>query len=137
MKLSCAVAADLLPLYAEKMTSAETNALVEEHLRECPACRKRLEELQTPAVLPPDTDVAPLKTLQRAVRRKRRAAVWAAVLLSLAVAVAVFGLLSAPRYLSYDHAVRVTQRAAGLVPLEFLPRVTGYSLTPTPHPASA
>ena len=54
MKLSCAVAADLLPLYAEKMTSAETNALVEEHLRECPACRKRLEELQTPAVLPPD-----------------------------------------------------------------------------------
>ena len=118
MKLSCAVAADLLPLYAEKMTSAETNALVEEHLRECPACRKRLEELQAPAVMPVDADAMPLKKLQRAVRRKRRAAVWAAVLLSLAVAVAVFGMLSAPHYLSYDHAVRVTEREDGLVEID-------------------
>ena len=44
----------------------------------------------------------------------RSAAVWAAVLLSLAVAVAVFGMLSAPHYLSYDHAVRVTEREDGL-----------------------
>lgn len=127
MKLSCAVAADLLPLYAEKMTSAETNALVEEHLRECPVCRKRLEELQAPAVLPPDTDAAPLKKLQRAVRRKRRAAVWAAVLLSLAVAVAVFGGLSTPRFLPDDRAVAIEDRA-GLLTVRFGASVTRYEL---------
>lgn len=136
MKLSCAVAADLLPLYAEKMTSAETNALVEEHLRECPACRKRLEELQAPAVMPVDADAMPLKKLQKVVRRRRRAAVWTAVLLSLAVAVAVFGMLSAPHYLSYDHAVRVTEREDGLVTVEFLPGVTGYELTREKQPDS-
>ena len=95
MKLTCSVVADLLPIYLEKMTSEETNALVVEHLKECPACRKRLEELQAPAVMPVDADAMPLKKLQKVVRRRRRAAVWTAVLLSLAVAVAVFGMLSA------------------------------------------
>ena len=33
MKLSCSVIRDLLPLYAEGMTGAESNALVQEHLQ--------------------------------------------------------------------------------------------------------
>ena len=58
------------------------------------------------------------------------------MLLSLAVAVAVFGMLSAPHYLSYDHAVRVSEREDGLVTVEFLPGVTGYELTREKEPDS-
>ena len=96
MKLSCSVIRDLLPLYAEGMTGAESNALVQEHLQGCEQCRKALQELRTPAPLTPDTDPAPLKQMKATVRRRRRIAVALAVLLSLAAALAAFGLLSAP-----------------------------------------
>ena len=39
MKLDCDVIRDLLPLYAEKLASPASSALVEQHLAACPACR--------------------------------------------------------------------------------------------------
>ena len=39
MKVSCDVIQDLLPLYTDQAASADTVALVEEHLASCPACR--------------------------------------------------------------------------------------------------
>ena len=97
-------------------------------MQTCTDCRKRLEKLKTPAALPA-ADPAPLKKLQGAVRRKRRIAVWLAVLLSLAAAVAAFGALSTPEFLPQERAVRLETRADGLVTVEFLPGVTGYELT--------
>ena len=47
MKLDCEVIRDLLPLYAEHMASPASTALVEEHLRECEACRTELEQIGT------------------------------------------------------------------------------------------
>ena len=38
MKLPCELIRDLLPLYAEHLTSPETGQLIEEHLQSCPAC---------------------------------------------------------------------------------------------------
>ncbi len=38
MKTNCDIIRDLLPLYAEHITSEATNALVEEHLAECEVC---------------------------------------------------------------------------------------------------
>lgn len=127
MNLSCSVIADLLPLYAENLAGAESRALVEEHLKTCSACRKRLEELKTPAAVPASAP-APLKQVRRAVRRKRHIAVLLAVLLSLAAAVGVFGALSTPEYLPQTKAVRLETREDGLVTIEFLPGVTGYDL---------
>ena len=40
MKVSCDVIQDLLPLYTDQAASADTVALVEEHLASCPACRQ-------------------------------------------------------------------------------------------------
>ena len=40
MKVSCDVIQDLLPLYTDQAASADTVALVEEHLASCPACRE-------------------------------------------------------------------------------------------------
>ena len=42
MKVSCDVIQDLLPLYTDQAASADTVALVEEHLASCPACREEL-----------------------------------------------------------------------------------------------
>lgn len=43
MKIDCFVVRDLLPLYAEGLLSRETEAVVDEHLAECPDCKKELE----------------------------------------------------------------------------------------------
>ena len=40
MKITCNIIEDLLPLYVDDMVSEDSRKLVEEHLKECPACRK-------------------------------------------------------------------------------------------------
>ncbi|MCD8008634.1 MAG: zf-HC2 domain-containing protein [Clostridiales bacterium] len=59
---------DLRPLYAEGEASADTQALVEEHLAECPACAAQLEELKAPLLVPPETE----QRIMARLRRKRR-----------------------------------------------------------------
>ena len=41
MNQECSIVRDLLPLYAERLTSPETAAFVEKHLRICADCRRR------------------------------------------------------------------------------------------------
>ena len=48
MKLPCELIRDLLPLYAEHLTSPETGQLIEEHLQSCPACRDELHSIRLP-----------------------------------------------------------------------------------------
>ena len=48
MKLPCELIRDLLPLYAEHLTSPETGQLIEEHLQSCPACRARCRPMRRP-----------------------------------------------------------------------------------------
>ena len=45
MKISCNIIEDLLPLYVDDMVSEDSRQLVEEHLKECPSCRKMQEEM--------------------------------------------------------------------------------------------
>ncbi|MBP1042679.1 zf-HC2 domain-containing protein [Vagococcus sp. BWB3-3] len=47
MKISCDVITDLLPLYYDKICSQATIELVEEHLVNCPKCRKELKNMAT------------------------------------------------------------------------------------------
>ena len=54
MKLECDVIRDLLPLYAEKLASPASSALVEQHLSECPACRAELEQMEKPVPVQPE-----------------------------------------------------------------------------------
>ena len=46
--LTCALVEDLLPSYAEGLTSPETNGAVERHLAGCPACAARLAAMRAP-----------------------------------------------------------------------------------------
>jgi len=45
-RISCNVAKDLLPSYLDEICSGESKELVEEHLLECPSCRRFMAKLQ-------------------------------------------------------------------------------------------
>lgn len=89
MNTSCAVIRDLLPLYAEGLASEESKALVEEHLTGCSDCRRRLEELKTPAAPAPD-EAAALRAVKKDIRRRRIRTALIASLLVFLVLLAVF-----------------------------------------------
>ena len=42
----CKLVQDLLPNYIEKLTSKESNKIIETHLKECPECKIILEDMQ-------------------------------------------------------------------------------------------
>ncbi len=86
--LSCNVAQDLLPQYAEKLLSPASEAELEAHLAQCPACRRIYEEMTSPEPTPVDAEaeVDYLKKL-----RKNRLRLLACSL--AAVAVVAGGLL--------------------------------------------
>lgn len=44
-EITCAVVKDLLPNYIDKLTSEETNHIIEEHLSDCHECTKELDEM--------------------------------------------------------------------------------------------
>ena len=70
MKVSCDVIRDLLPLYTDQAASADTVALVEEHLASCPACREELGRLGTALPAEPE-GVEPLRRFKRRWRRRQ------------------------------------------------------------------
>ncbi len=80
MKTSCDIIRDLLPLYADHVTSDASNALVEEHLNECPNCRKELEQMQRPVpVKLEEVPARPLEKIKKNIQKKRFFAIVAAV----------------------------------------------------------
>ena len=54
MNRDCKIIQDLLPNYIDKLTTKESNAYIEEHLKECEECRKNLEDMEKELKL--DTD---------------------------------------------------------------------------------
>lgn len=99
MKLPCIIVRDLLPLYAEHLTSPETDELVAEHLQSCPACAKELHALRLPVPVQTDAQAdAPLKDIKKTLQKKSLRMVIAAVLAVLcAIALLVWmGTARAP-----------------------------------------
>ena len=77
MKLPCIIVHDLLPLYAEHLTSPETDALLAEHLQSCPACAEELHTLQLPMPVQADVQAdAPLKSCRKKASVQQRQRFW-------------------------------------------------------------
>lgn len=90
MKLECDVIRDLLPLYAEKLASPASSALVEQHLAECEACRAQLEQMEKPVPVQPELQPdAPLLGIRKTLQKKSIRIAAAAVLTVLCA----FGLV--------------------------------------------
>ena len=105
MKLPCAVVRDILPLYAEKMVETETQALVEEHLADCPDCRGKLSELSTDTGAPVET-AEPLQSLKKQIRKRRR---FAAAIAALCVFIMLF------TYSCHENSIRLIPWEEGLI----------------------
>lgn len=106
MKLSCDVIRDLLPLYAENLTSEESNALVDEHLCGCDECAKQLGILKKAQAIPVETDAPGLKKIRKAIVRRRVLAVTMAVMLVITLVLGAALLWEAPVWLDADQAVK-------------------------------
>lgn len=72
MKNECSVVSDLLPLYAEGLTSPETADFVREHISSCASCREALAAYSAPPTeeAPARDEALPLKTVKRRITRK-------------------------------------------------------------------
>ena len=89
MRNECNIIRDILPLYADKMVSADTASFVEEHLAGCAECRAELEKLKVADVIESvvsdaeNNDEKQLKAFAGKINRKRHIVIsaFAAVLL--------------------------------------------------------
>ena len=84
MKTECDIVKDLLPLYAEQITSKASNRLVEEHLRECEQCRKTYQEIKTPD-LQVQYDRTPAESFHKYVKKKKQRLGLKAALITAAI----------------------------------------------------
>lgn len=69
--MKCEVVRDLLPLYDEKLCSAESTALVEEHIKTCASCQGLLEDLpktELPKAAP--NEIKPFVKIKRRLRAR-------------------------------------------------------------------
>jgi len=86
MKINCNIAADLLPLYVEDSCSADSKALLEEHLSNCPACRDKLKRMEHFLQPVQKVENVPLNQYAQKVKQHRRRS---AVLWTLAAVLSV------------------------------------------------
>ena len=81
--LSCGVARDLMPLYAENLAGEESRAALERHIAQCPDCAEALAAMTAPE----ETPEIPLREVDylKAVRRKTLRRVVLAVICTVLV----------------------------------------------------
>lgn len=89
-KLNCAVVMDLLPSYAEGLTSEETGEAVREHLSTCEVCRAAYERMKEPPneAAQPAPEVDYLKKVR--IRSKRASLIIGIALMIVGMALVLF-----------------------------------------------
>ena len=76
-KINCNIIRDILPLYVDGVVSADTSALVEEHMTECEDCRQEAERMKAHMSLPDSGEVEEaeakvIKDFKKEFRKKSR-----------------------------------------------------------------
>ena len=97
MNISCKIAEDLLPLYLDDSCSEDSRAALEEHLKDCPSCRMKLNRMQSDIAdgIHPGQSAPELADYAKKVRRHRaRVAVFAALFSILLSAILALGYLT-------------------------------------------
>ena len=81
--MNCEVMRDLLPLYADDVCSTKSRELVEEHLKECPACTEYLKQLKENEIVTDLIDEKGMVIRYGEQRMKRRSAMVGSVVAGL------------------------------------------------------
>lgn len=123
MKYNCNVICDLLPLYADKIASEDTNQLVESHFAECAACKKKYEEMKksfTEEELVEENNAKETKkitTYAKKIKRRR---------ITVIIVVAMLFILLLSSFLSYVQFGTVNPIRSGIGVLQILATDTPY-----------
>lgn len=138
MKTSCDIIRDLLPLYAEQMTSQASNELVEEHLGECGSCTNYLEDLRKPAGLPEEVPIQSLKHIKKSISKSRFLTALLALSLLVSLLAGVRNFMEAEIVLTADQAIdHLEEMEDGTVRLYWRYMGQGWSSsTDHDHPAN-
>ena len=102
MKLPCTVMEDVLPIYLDGICADETEALVQEHLSQCPKCRQMLEKMRMDIQLQnePD-DMKPLRAIEKRWNHGKRIAFRKGAVIAVAVLLIAAVILSGIWFISY------------------------------------
>lgn len=119
MKLPCEMMEDLLPLYAEDMVTDTTRAAVEEHLKDCETCGRKLDMMRQDMT---EAAVAlPLEPVRREIRLRRWHAVIAAVCAVAAMLVTIIAWQSTMTFISYSACeISVETLADGRTEIQYI-----------------
>ena len=106
MKNECNIVQDILPLYMENMISTGTKQFVEEHLRQCTECEKKLELLKTDMCVEKNyqAEEAPIQAINKIrfdIKKKRIVTGILSAVISVIVVILSFAYLTAPEYMPY------------------------------------
>lgn len=129
MKISCDIIKDLLPSYAEHLTSEASNQMIQNHLSECKSCSALLSELTTP-IVSEKKDILPLRSMKKELRfRKYLAVLFTSSIVALLLFI-TFSYLSKPYAVSYSQSgIKVTKSADATTYVDFSKKVTACHLT--------
>ena len=96
MSVSCEVIKDLLPLYHDSVCSAESRAMVEEHLKGCRSCGEVLNAISDELARPVNMvdEAKPIKAMQNILQKaKKKSVIKGAAITILVFAVLIGGFL--------------------------------------------
>lgn len=129
MKVTCDVMRDILPLYVENMLSADSCAMVNEHVEQCNACRELLHEMKHSGAIPADANAFPFIKIKAKLRRKKAQTILFSIMLSMVVFVLAVAFLTAPEYIPYrEGSVLIHEFGNGSVLVQFYDTVYGYDI---------
>ena len=89
--MDCEVIRDLLPLYADGLTSEASNRRIDDHIKACPECRRLRNDMCAP--MEPEPEDTQEQILERVYRKQRRKTILFWVTIVLAAIMAVWGYL--------------------------------------------
>jgi len=85
-RITCDVITDLLELYSDNVVSEDTKILVDDHLKDCTKCSKKLEQIKQNLNIPVEVNAEPIRKLKRKIRKKN-------ILISFISIVVIAGIL--------------------------------------------
>lgn len=99
MKYKCNVIKDLLPLYIEKITSQDSNEIIEEHLKECENCKEYFLKLEDEGFLEDlkeenEDKENPKKTMKNIKKKIMRGKLLFALITVIIVIITLFSIYS-------------------------------------------
>ena len=134
MKISCNIIHDLLPLYAEKISSEESAQLVEEHISKCEKCKQELERLRGNEPTPEFNleELMPLKMMQKNIKVRKRRAVMSVAMATFLIVFTIFSYLTKPMYISYEESgIKVEKNEKNEIYANFTGDITAYTMNQT------